>query len=294
MKNIPITSRIQKSTDKGMVKKPLLNLGSPLKSTESDPKVKNKARVVNEGLVSMGGSEVGSGGTIETTGPDKIIKGKENTRNKTWGDLRAAGWSEGQITKAKEWRKNHPTEPSDQVGTGTFKPDQVIKGDTKQIDYSGTIEKPLVGDAKNPWERRWDSRAIKKTAKDVRRAEIKGAKLQAKSLGLKDKEYRDTMKSVRRGAKMNEIEAELKGFEGARDAAVRQGIESRKAGGKLDLGGEETKKYDYTREEQKEVNKNTALKKENEKRFEGAQDILSIASMSKSPFKMKGYGKKKC
>jgi hypothetical protein len=283
MKNIPITSRIQKSTDKGMVKNPLLNLGSPLKSTGSDPKVKNKAKTVNEGLVSSGSRDISTQATISTTSPDTIIKGPEKMEIVIKPPKRTAEGDKAyeKLTpaerKAQDARYNKNKANQMQVGTGEFEDYKIIPGKTTTTTAKGSLYKPLEGDAKRPWQRREDSRSIKKTAKDVRRAEIKGAKLDAKSLGLKDKEYRDTMKSVRRGAKKNEIAAELKGFEGARDAAVRQGVESRATGGKLDLGGEVMQKYDFSKEEQTKAN--TA----------GA-----VGLMSKSPFKMKGYGKKKC
>jgi len=135
-KNIPITARVESGlfNQKKGVKEPLLNVGpagvhgnnqtrdipSPSKLRGYSMKKKTESPLKQQLAENKPIQAV-----ITTQGAGEMIteKGKEKTRNKTWDDLRAEGWSEDKIKEAKDWRSKNKDVPSDQVGTGEFEPD---------------------------------------------------------------------------------------------------------------------------------------------------------------------------
>ena len=135
-KNIPITARVESGlfNQKKGVKEPLLNVGpagvhgnnqtrdipSPSKLRGYSMKKKTESPLKQQLAENKPIQAV-----ITTQGAGEMIteKGKEKTRNKSWDDLRAEGWSEDKIQEAKDWRSKNKDAPSDQVGTGEFEPD---------------------------------------------------------------------------------------------------------------------------------------------------------------------------
>lgn len=135
-KNIPITARVESGlfNQKKGVKEPLLNVGpagvhgnnqtrdipSPSKLRGYSMKKKTESPLKQQLAENKPIQAV-----ITTQGAGQMIteKGKEKTRNKSWDDLRAEGWSEDKIQEAKDWRSKNKDAPSDQVGTGEFEPD---------------------------------------------------------------------------------------------------------------------------------------------------------------------------
>jgi len=118
-------------------------------------------------------------------------KGKEKTRNKSWDDLRAEGWSEDKIKEAKDWRSKNQDAPRDQVGTGDFEPDEPdVPGTPDEITAFQTKRKTYkdnVGDLEN----REMNRVIKKAEKDVRRGEAKKARIENKKAKFENKLKKD-------------------------------------------------------------------------------------------------------
>jgi len=193
-------------------------------------------------------------------------KGKEKTRNKSWDDLRAEGWSEDKIKEAKDWRSKNQDAPRDQVGTGDFEPDEPdVPGTPDEITAFQTKRKNYkdnVGDLEN----REMNRVIKKAEKDVRRGKIKSARSEAKGYTinekgeavetkagkLKGKAKRDFMKKARQKAKAEERAAETKAFKdraanAAEGQASGKGLDTRFRSTDVD----ETQ-GDFTRPEQAE------------------------------------------
>jgi hypothetical protein len=135
-KNIPITARVESGlfNQKKGVKEPLLNVGpagvhgnnqtrdvpSPSKLRGYSMKKKTESPLKQQLAKNKPIQAV-----ITTPGVGEMIteKGKEKTRNKSWDDLRAEGWSEDKIQEAKDWRSKNQDAPRDQVGTGEFEPD---------------------------------------------------------------------------------------------------------------------------------------------------------------------------
>lgn len=255
--NKPITSRVQHATDKGMVRQPLLNMGSPVKQKV---KLENKAKEVNESVRGMENGKIGVRSTSTRVEPAKLVKGKEITRNKTWNDLRADGWSEDKIKEAKNWRSKNKDAPSDQVGTGTFAPDTYTPGKKSTVSNFGEYKTALSGDAKKPWHRRQDMRSTKLSTRGVIKTQDKIDKLNRKKNklvakydtdknGELDNKERSKVKSkgflgIGNDARSlsrteNRIKAyggQLKGAQGSQNASVKQQEQSVRYGNKINLG----------------------------------------------------------
>jgi len=160
-------------------------------------------------------------------------KGKEKTRNKTWDDLRAEGWSEDKIKEAKDWRSKNQDAPRDQVGTGDFEPDK--PGTPDKTNYTATeIFKQDFGTNVGDIEQREMNRVTKKAEKDVRRGKIKTARSESRGYTvndegvaektgekLKGKEKRNFLKDARQKAKAEERAAETKSFKNRASNAAK-------------------------------------------------------------------------
>jgi hypothetical protein len=255
--NKPITSRVQHATDKGMVRQPLLNMGSPVKQKVE---LENAAAEVNKSVRAMENGKVGVRSTSTRVEPAKLVKGKEITRNKTWNDLRAEGWSEDKIKEAKNWRSKNKDAPSDQVGTGTFAPDTYTPGKTSTVSNFGEYKTAVKGDAKKPWHRRQDMRSTKLSTRNVIKTQDKIDKLNRKKNKLVAKydtdkngklDEKETSKVKSKGflgigndarslsRTENRITAyggQLKGAQGSQNASVKQQEQSVRYGNKIDLG----------------------------------------------------------
>lgn len=153
-------------------------------------------------------------------------KGKEKTRNKTWDDLRAEGWSEDKIKEAKDWRSKNQDAPRDQVGTGDFEPDEA--GTPDETNYSATeIFRKDFGTNVGDVENREMNRVVKKAGKDVRRGTNKQSRIADKKAKFEAKKGKDIeagekgyRKQQRLKAKETETAKELRGFESRMDNAL--------------------------------------------------------------------------
>jgi len=226
-KNTPITARVNAGlfNQKKGITEPLLNVGpagvygdnqtkdipSPSKLRGYSMKKKTESPIKQKvGVLES-----------ESTG-DKIVKGKKITRNKTFADLEAEGIT---VTpEMKQWSKDNPNVPRDQVDTGQSEPDEVIPGDEKE-KFTATQTRDKM-DAMSPWRVRQQSRTIKKSARDIRRSKIKSAKLAASGGGridedgnfqetkkLKGKARREAVRDARKKAKVEENYMEKDAFD---------------------------------------------------------------------------------
>jgi len=286
--NKPITSRVQHATDKGMVRQPLLNMGSPVKQKVE---LENKAKEVNESVRGMENGKVGVRNTSTKVEPAKLVS-KEIKRNKSWNDLRKEGWSEDKINEAKAWRKKNQDAPRDQVGTGKFE-DTYTPGKTSTVSNFGEYKTAIKGDAKKPWHRRQDMRSTKLSTRGVIKTQDKIDKLSRKKNKLvkkydtnKDGVLNDKEKSnvkskgflgIGNDARSlsrteNRIKAyggQLKGAQGSQNASIKQQEQSVRYGNKIDLGERDARLSDIG---------SAGGDKQTE--------ILSNAKMKRSPYKM--------
>ncbi len=222
-KNIPITARVESGlfNQKKGVKEPLLNVGpagvhgdnqtrdipSPSKLRGYSMKKKTESPIKQKvGVLES-----------ESTG-DKIVKGKKITRNKTFADLEAEGIT---VTdEMKQWAKDNPNVPRDQVDIGQSEPDEVIPGDEKE-KFTATQTRDKM-DAMSPWRVRQQSRSIKKSGKDVRQSQNKLDATNRKLKKLSDAGITSGRKFDRLTAKQTENTNELDAFNKNMTARTRQ------------------------------------------------------------------------
>lgn len=222
-KNIPITARVESGlfNQKKGVKEPLLNVGpagvhgdnqtrdipSPSKLRGYSMKKKTESPIKQKvGVLES-----------ESTG-DQIVKGKKITRNKTFADLEAEGIT---VTdEMKQWAKDNPNVPRDQVDTGQSEPDEVIPGDKKE-KFTATQTRDKM-DAMSPWRVRQQSRSIKKSGKDVRQSQNKLDATNRKLKKLSDAGITSGRKFDRLTAKQTENTNELDAFNKNMTARTRQ------------------------------------------------------------------------
>ena len=191
-------------------------------------------------------------------------KGKEKTRIYTYDDMRAAGATEAEIEAAKrhneeKYGTQNPTKEglaNNTTGTGEFEPDE--PGTPDEITAFQTKRKAYkdnVGDLEN----REMNRVIKKAGKDVRRGEVKKAKIENKKAKFETKRGKDIKpgekgyrKQQRLKAKATETTKELGGFQDRMDNALEgqasgKGLDTRFRSKDVDES-----QADFTRPEQAE------------------------------------------
>ena len=191
-------------------------------------------------------------------------KGKEKTRIYTYDDMRAAGATEAEIEAAKrhneeKYGTQNPTKEglaNNTTGTGEFEPDE--PGTPDEITAFQTKRKAYkdnVGDLEN----REMNRVIKKAGKDVRRGEVKKAKIENKKAKFETKRGKDIKpgekgyrKQQRLKAKATETTKELGGFQDRMDNALEgqasgKGLDTRFRSKDVDES-----QADFTRPEQVE------------------------------------------
>ena len=264
-KNIPITARVESGlfNQKKGVKEPLLNVGpagvhgdnqtrdipSPSKLRGYSMKKKTESPIKQKvGVLES-----------ESTG-DQIVKGKKITRNKTFADLEAEGIT---VTdEMKQWAKDNPNVPRDQVDTGQSEPDEVIPGDEKE-KFTATQTRDKM-DAMSPWRVRQQSRSIKKSGKDVRQSQNKLDATNRKLKKLSDAGITSGRKFDRLTAKQTENTNELDAFNKNMTARTRQ-VEMSKdplKTGTFDSASRDMELYDASKtyEGQKEIIKAGGVK----------------------------------
>tara|TARA_R110000851_G_scaffold31483_2_gene85120 strand:- start:4257 stop:5186 length:930 start_codon:yes stop_codon:yes gene_type:complete len=192
--NLPITSRIKRS--------PLLQTSGST-DPEDDKKNKNKESTVN-----FSGS---------TDGEDKITQGANGTPpipKRTHEEAYAKRLPEYKSLSLDEYievaKKDELYGTSGSPGTPAT-PNVVVKG--KGVDYDGTAKIETQGDVFKPYEKRQQSRSIKKEGRDIRRSKVKAAKI-AKKLG---KAKEGSVRKARLEAKRDENKREGDSFQYAQD-----------------------------------------------------------------------------
>ena len=128
----------------------------------------------------------------------------------------------------------------------------------EDTSWEGTLKTTTTGDVFNPWEKRLQSRSIKKEGRDIRRSDIKKARNEAKGGGtfdeegnytegtkLKGKAKREYIKKARQKAKAKETDFESKEFA----AASVRNSKSRASGRKPGTLGVRTGEVDMTMSE---------------------------------------------
>jgi len=246
MNNIPITSRIQKKTKGGMVKEPLLNLGSPLAQTSTDGDKKKKKKedkkeatvenyILNADDGSIGSESIAPGANKVVFKPAKeITKAKGDDYDGSGGYASDKDWSKFLKT---EKGKAYTANTQEQVGTGKFEPaeETVVQGDP--VVKNVTYKKALTGTAKQPWESRFNSRNVKKTHGDVSSSQAKLDRVNRRLGRMKaEDKVVGNRKFDRLSRKVTENTNENKAFKGAAAAATAQSIQGKVAGEKVDLG----------------------------------------------------------
>jgi hypothetical protein len=288
--NKPITSRIQQATDKGMVRQPLLNMGSPVKQKV---KLENKAKEVNESVRGMENGKVGVRNTSTRVEPDKLVKGKPAETVYTPPKRTAAGDAayaaltpeQRKAQDAAYIKKNTKITPAT---SDTYTP-----GKTSTVSNFGEYKTAIKGDAKKPWHRRQDVRSTKLSTKAVIKTQDKIDALSRKKSklvkkydtnkdGVLDKAEKSKVKSkgflgigndARKLSRTeNRIKAyggQLKGAQGSQSASIKQQEQSVRYGNKIDLGERGARLSDI-----------------GPAGGDRQTEILSNAKMKRSPYKM--------
>ncbi len=282
--NKPITSRVQHATDKGMVRQPLLNMGSPVKQKVE---LENKAKETIEQTDSYQGGKLGVKTKKTVVEPGKLVKGKKTTIKYT--DLPPEQREAARKYNMKKYGTHNPTAAGLADNTRQ-EPDTYTPGSSKTTEDFSSYKVAVKGDAKRPWHRRFDNRAIKIGGRETRQSGNKIDKINRKldkyvtkydSDG--DGKISDSEKKSMKGGflglgksrkkyeklnrKLEENQAEYKGFKGGRDAAIAQSVQSVGKGGKIDLGERDARLSDAGG-------------------FDKQRDVLSSSKMKRSPYKM--------
>lgn len=259
--NKPITSRVQHATDKGMVRQPLLNMGSPVKQKVQ---LENKAKETIEQTDSYQGGKLGVQTSRTIVKPGNLVKGKEimktvntDTYDGSGGYADPDKWAKWLKTPAgQEYTKKN----TKKVGTGTFEDDTYTPGTTTKTTDFNSYKVAVKGDAKKPWHRRQDMRSTKLSTKGVIKTQDKIDKLNRKKSklvkkydankdGKLDKAEKSKVKSKgflgigndarklsRTENRITAYGAQLKGAQGSQNASVKQQEQSVRYGNKIDLG----------------------------------------------------------
>jgi len=284
--NKPITSRVQHATDKGMVRQPLLNMGSPVKQKVE---LENKAKETIEQTDSYQGGKLGVKTKKTVVEPGKLVKGKKTTIKYT--DLPPEQREAARKYNMEKYGTHNPTAAGLADNTKQ-EPDTYEPGFSHTTEDFKSYKVAVKGDAKRPWHRRMDNRGIKIGGRETRQAGNKIDKINRKidkyvkkydSDGdgkISDSEKKSMKggflglgksrkKFEKLGRKLEENQAEYKGFKGGRDAAIAQSVQSVKVGNKIDMGERDARLSDAGG-------------------FDKQREVLagSTAKMKRSPYKM--------
>ena len=327
MYNIPITSRIQKKTKGGMVKEPMLNMGSPLaqkqtakkqtaltaiensgsakKDEKSDGTSDKEPRIDYNSSKSKTNFEVRDGKVISTTTnksvePDKTIAGKPKKETILYSDLDPNIVEQARKDNMDTYGTHNPTKEGltdNTRETGEFEPDTIIPGDVTEGKTTAEHKVALKGTAKNPWQSRFNSRNVKKTTKDVTTSQRKLDNVNRK-LGKMDPE--DKVKGEKRfdrlDRKLNQQISRNKAFKGAAKAALAQSEQGKVAGDKVFLGERDAITSDAVNDMPTQSKMKTTKTPKEKKDSAGTSKLLKQAEndflQMRSGFKMKGYNKR--
>ena len=160
----------------------------------------------------------------EGTENEEVVTGDEITRNKTYQDMIDEGNGD-KVQAAIDFNKDPKNKdiPRIQIGTGKF------EKETKKTTTPGAVadlKVAIKGDVLQPWEKRQQSRSIKKEQKDVRRSKIREAKIQKRLNKAKSgsiREARLTAKLAENTARKEEFTDASKRGKAARASGKRTG-----------------------------------------------------------------------
>tara|TARA_R110002167_G_scaffold331503_1_gene538179 strand:+ start:535 stop:1422 length:888 start_codon:yes stop_codon:yes gene_type:complete len=183
----------------------------------------------------------------------------------------------------------------------------------EDTSWEGTLKTTTTGDVFNPWEKRLQSRSIKKEGRDIRRSDIKKARNEAKGGGtfdeegnytegtkLKGKAKREYIKKARQKAKAKENKAEGKSFTSAQERGdIARASGQRPGESDVTTGQRDKMQGEQTKEEQiAEFKRKADLKKAGvDKAKKDAEDKKpapanmrkgGVGKMKAIPFQMKG------
>ena len=236
-KNIPITARVSRGLFGQKATEPVLNVGQAgaygNNVTKSDP---SPARMMKSPLKQMKSEGAG----------DKILKGQANVVTTTPGTDRVIPGKKGgtantdALNKQKVYRKelegyglrNPKAREAANKAAADAKAKDAASGtpDTIEKGEPTTTREPLrvfnEGSAKTSFWRRQDDRAVTHTSRKKKRADIQLAKLEAEEKGYSGKERRDYINNAKTKAKKEMWESRQAGYQGSRDASVKQSQQS--------------------------------------------------------------------
>jgi hypothetical protein len=246
--NTPITARVNKGLfgKKSLsTTEPLLNVGSAFKlmtspfqqgaagdiiTGKNEPK--NAVRVKR---ITPGVDTIVKGEDTIVKGEDTVVPGKKYVPNENawWKSLSPEQKAAHNKKKRAEIANDPAYQPTIIKGKDTIVKgvDTIVKGEDKEEE--STLMVMNEGDAMGSLDRREVDRSITHTSRKTKNAEVNVAKAQAKVDGLKGKEKKEYVSKARNKAKLDQATANLAGRKGNRDAAVLQGQQSTKSGGKV-------------------------------------------------------------
>lgn len=251
-KNIPITARVSKGLFGQKATEPVLNVGqagaygnnvtkgdaSPTKMMNSPFKQVNKSEGAGDKIIQQGQANANIGSKKPDTvvkGETTVVKGK-TTRipGKKYVPVENDWWkSRTPEQKAEHNKKKRAEIANDPEYLPHFihEPDTIVKGEDTIVKGEDTTEKiPLTtfneGSAKTSFWRRQDDRSVTHTSRKKKRADIQLAKLEAEEKGYSGKEKRDHINSAKTKAKKEMWESRQAGYQGSRDAAIKQSQQS--------------------------------------------------------------------
>lgn len=235
-KNIPITARVSRGLFGQKATEPVLNVGQAgvygNNVTKGDPSPAKMMKSPLKQVKSEGaGDKILKGqASIKTSSPgvDKVVKGGTKVipgekyvpnENKWWDSLSPQQKAEHN----KKTKEKIAKDPKYQPKT-IQEPDRIEKGQPTET------KEPLKvfneGSAKTSFWRRQDDRSVTHTSRKKKRADIQLAKLEAEEKGLSGKDRRDYINNAKTKAKKEMWESRQAGYQGSRDAAIKQSQQS--------------------------------------------------------------------
>lgn len=208
-------------------------------------------------------------------GNPTVEKGKEKTRNKTFADLEAEGIT---VTdEMKQWAKDNPDAPRDQVGTGEFEPDKITPGEKKTETYQGNLYRQQTGKARSSFGSRQDKRQTLSETRKEKRGDIRAARAEMKAGNITQEEFQKRKKQ----AKLDMANQRVKEFNTQkknREYAQQQGAAP---GGEVRLDDVAKTFGDYEKDDARQMSMGLAQQKAERVRNQAA------AADAKSYFKAK-------
>lgn len=177
---------------------------------------------LKEGTIVAKDDELAIAGKPESYTIPGQTRTEKVTRKKTWDDLRAEGWSEDQINKAKAWRKENP----DVKNVGITE-EKTVKDPDTIGQKQGFESIPQEFDVASNFQRRQQARGVIQSERKQKRQQLKAVRLG----GLKGKDKRAAKKQIkleaaqRRASRIGEInrQQKMQELQGLLPGSIRDG-----------------------------------------------------------------------